>query len=204
LRLLVAVVRDAHVPPTREEVGRQASPGLDRETQLKRLRNVIYQGLRELPPALSDRIVVEPQVMRFKLDDCEVDAVNLLAVSTGYDHLSLLSDPQMARAQRVLDASTGTFLPDFESVEDLATDHHSTCTGIVADLRDLLSTKRVELAMLAADSLLSTHRPDQAIAILERAFQERPARADLRARLAAAYRSVGRQAAASAIESKLT
>jgi DNA-binding SARP family transcriptional activator len=202
LRLLVAVIRDPIVPPTREEVGRQASPGLDRETQLKRLRNVVYQGLRELPPALAERIVVEPQVMRFKLEDCEVDAINLLAVSSELAHRSLLSDPQVARALRVLDASTGVFLPEFESVENLATDHHPTCTALIADLRDLLTSKRVELAMLVANSLLATHRPDQAIALLERAVQERPERVDLRGRLAAAYRSVGRQEAATAIEPK--
>jgi len=77
---------------------------MDRETQLKHLRNVIYQGLRELPPALRDRIVVEPQTMSFKLDGCEVDAIDLLAVSTEYAGRKLLSDPQVARAQRVLDA----------------------------------------------------------------------------------------------------
>jgi DNA-binding SARP family transcriptional activator len=196
----VAAIRDRRARPTREEIGRQASPGFDRETRLKRLRNVIHQGLRELPPALSDRIVVEPQTMSFKLDGCEVDAIDLLDISAEYAGRRLLSDPHLARAQRVLDASTGTFLPEFESVEDLATDHHPTCTALIRDLRELLTTKRVELTMLVADSLLATHRPDPAIALLEQAFQERPERADLRARLAAAYRGVGREAEASALE----
>jgi len=93
-------------------------------------------------------------------------------------------------------------LPDFESVEDLATDHHPTCTALIRDLRELLTTKRVELAMLVADSFLATHRSDQAIMLLERAFQEQPQRMDVRTRLAAAYRSVGRDADASALEPK--
>lgn len=202
LRLLVAAIRDPKARLPRDEIGRQASPRLDRETQLKHLRNVIHQGLRELPPALRDRIVVEPQVMSFKLDGSEVDAIDLLAVSAEYAGRRLLSDPQVARAQRVLDASKGTFLPDFESVEDLATDHHPTCTALIRDLRELLTTKRVELAMLVADSLLATHRPDQAIMLLERAFQEQPERTDVRSRLAAAYRSAGRDADASALEAK--
>jgi DNA-binding SARP family transcriptional activator len=202
LRLLVAVIHDPAARPTREEIGRQASPRMDRETQLKNLRNVIYQGIRELPPALRDRIVVEPQVMSFKLDGCEVDAIDLLAASAEYAGRRLLSDPQVARAQRVLDASKGTFLPDFESVEDLATDHHPTCTALIRDLRELLTTKRVELAMLVAESFLATHRPDQAITLLERSVQEQPERTDVRARLAAAYRSVGRDADASALEPK--
>jgi len=202
LRLLVAVIRDPAARPTREEIGRQASPRMDRETQLKHLRNVIYQGLRELPAALRDRIVVEPQTMSFKLDGCEVDAIDLLAVSAEYAGRRLLADPQVARAQRVLDATKGTFLPDFESVEDLATDHHPTCTALIRDLRELLTTKRVDLAMLVSESLVATHRPDQAVTLLERAFQEQPDRTDVRARLAAAYRSVGREAEASALEPK--
>ncbi len=202
LRLLVAAIRDPAARPTREEIGRQASPRMDRETQLKHLRNVIYQGLRELSPALRDRIIVEPQVMSFKLDGCQVDAIDLIAVSAEYAGRRLLSDPQVARAQRVLDASKGTFLPDFESVEDLATDHHPTCTALIRDLRELLTTRRVELAMLVADSFLATHRSDQAIMLLERAFQEQPDRTDVRARLAAAYRSTGRGADASALEPK--
>jgi DNA-binding SARP family transcriptional activator len=200
LRLLVAAIRDRRARPTREDLGRQASPGFDRETRLKRLRNVIHQGLRELPRAMRDRILVEPQTMSFKLDGCEVDAIDLLAISAEYAGRRLLSDHHLARAQRVLDASKGTFLPEFESVEDLATDHHPTCTDLIRDLRELLTTKRIELTMLVADSLLATHRPDPAIALLEQAFQERPERADLRARLAAAYRGVGREAEASALE----
>jgi len=202
LRLLVAAIRDPAARPTREEIGRQASPRMDRETQLKQVRNVIHQGLRELPPALRDRIVVEPQTMSFKLDGCEVDAIELLAVSAEYAGRRLLSDPQIARAQRVLDASRGVFLPDFDSVEDLATDHHPTCTELIRDLRELLTTKRVELAMLVADSFLASHRPDHAILLLERAFQEQPHRTDVRSRLAATYRSAGRDADASALEPK--
>jgi hypothetical protein len=202
LRLLVAAIREPLARPTREEVGRQATPGLDRETQLKRLRNVIYQGLRELPPALRDRIVVEPQVMSFKLNGCEVDAINLLAVSAECAGRNLLSDAQCARAQRVLDGSRGTFLPDFETVENLATDRHPTCTALIKDLRELLTAKRLELTLLLADSHLANSRPAEAIRLLEPAFRERVERADLRARLAAAYRRAGREADASALETR--
>lgn len=200
LRLLVAAIRDPMSRPLREELGRQLRPGLDRETQLKQMRNVIYQGLRELPPALSGRIVVGPQTMNFKLDGCEVDAINLLSLSSEYAGWKLLTTPQIARAQSALDASAGVFLPEFESIEDIATDHHPTCTALVQELRELLTGKRVELTILVADSLLSAHQTEQAIVVLERAFKERPERADLRARLAAAYHSAGREADAAAIQ----
>lgn len=200
LRLLVAVIRDPSARLTREEIARQVTPGLDREVQLRRLRNVIYQGMRDLPPALRDRIVVEPQVLRFNLEGSELDAANLVAISAECAGRSMLTTAQAARAQRVLDASVGIFLPEFETVEDLATDHHASCTDLIRDLREVLASKRLELAMALADSYLARRNPNRAIAVLERARQEQPDRGDLTARLASAYRSAGRDPEAQALE----
>jgi hypothetical protein len=203
LRLLLAAVRDGNARLSRDELGKQASPGLDRETQLKRMRNVIHQGLRELPPALSQRIQVEPQLMSFRLDGCEIDAITLLAVCAECAGRSSLSAAQTVRARAVLQASQGVFLPEFESIEDIATDRHPTCTDLIRAQRELLSAKRLELSLVLAASYLTNARPAEAIAVLEPAFQERPERGDLRARLAAAYRAAGRQAEASALEAEL-
>ncbi len=202
LRLLLAAVRDPNARLSRDEVGRQATPGLDRETQLKRMRNVIYQGLRELPPALSDRVLVEPQVMSFRLEGCEIDAINLLRVCAECAGRSLLAPSQTARARRAVDATAGVFLPEFESVEEFATDRHPTCTDLIREQRDLLAAKRLGLILLLADSYLAAGRPADAIAILEPAFQEQPERDDLRAGLAAAYSRAGRKPEAASLEAK--
>jgi DNA-binding SARP family transcriptional activator len=202
LRLLLAAVRDPNARPSRDELGRQATPGLDRETQLKRMRNVIYQGLRELPPALSDRVLVEPQVMSFRLEGCEIDAINLLRVCAECAGRSLLAPSQTARARRAVDATAGVFLPEFESVEEIATDRHPTCTDLIREQRDLLAAKRLGLILLLADSYLAAGRPAEAIAVLEPAFQEQPVRDDLRARLAAAYSQAGRKPEAASLEAK--
>jgi hypothetical protein len=200
LRLLIAAIRDPNARPSRDELGRQARPGTDRETQLKLMRNVTSQGIPELPPALRDRILIEPKVMTFKLDGCEVDAIKLLRVNAECAGRSVLAPAQVARARRAVDASAGVFLPEFESVEDFATDHHPTCTDVIRELRELLTSKRLELILVLADSYSATNRPAEAIAILEPAFQEQPERDDLRARLAAAYSSAGRGAEAAALE----
>jgi hypothetical protein len=202
LRLLVAAIRDPTAPISRDEVARQASPRVGRGIQLKRLRNVVSKGLPELPSALADRILVEPEVMSFKLEGCQVDAVDLLALSAECAPLSQLSSAQAARAQRVLQACQGVFLPEFEAVEDLATDRHPTCTGLVLELRELLTNKRVDLSLLVADTHLRAGRPTQAIAILEPALGDRGERKDIADRLAAAYRSAGRDAEAKALEAR--
>jgi DNA-binding SARP family transcriptional activator len=203
LRLLVAAIRDPHARPSREEIARQASPGLDRETQLRRLRNFIYQGLRDLPDALKNRLVVEPQVLGFKLKGADVDAVNLLAVSAECARRSTLTNVQMARAKSVLEASSGVFLPEFESIEDIATDHHPTCSELIRDLRNMLAGKRVDLAIALASSHLARNHPDPAISLLEGAYAERPESADLATSLASAYRRAGRETEAKGLESRL-
>jgi hypothetical protein len=202
LRLLVASIRDPSAPLSRDELARQASPGLGRDVQLKRLRNVVAKGLREIPAALADRILVQPEVMSFRLEGCEVDAIDLLALSAESARRSQLSAAQAARVQRVLQACQGTFLPEFEAIEDLATDRHPTCTGLVRELRELLINKRVDLALLLADNHLGAGRPRQAIAILEPALSDRSERKDIADRLAAAYRSAGRDAEANALEAR--
>ena len=202
LRLLVAAIRDPSGRPSREEVARQASPGLGRDVQLKRLRNVIAKGLREMPAALRDRILVEPEVMSFTLDRCEVDAVELLTLSAECTGRGQLSAAQAIRVRRVLQACQGTFLAEFEAIEDLATDRRPTCTGLVRELRELLINKRVDLSLLLADTHLGAGHPTSAIAVLEPALSDRSERKDVADRLAAAYRSAGRDAEAKELEAR--
>jgi hypothetical protein len=202
LRLLVAAIRDPTARIGRDEVARQANPQVGRGTQLKRLRNFVGKGLPELPAALRDRILVEPDVMSFRLEGCQVDAVDLLALSAECAPLSQLSSAQAVRAQRVLQACQGVFLPEFEAVEDLATDRRPTCTPLVRELRELLINRRVDLSLLLADSYLGAGRPTQAIAVLKPALEDRSERKDLAVRLAAAYRGAGRDAEAKAVDAR--
>ena len=202
LRLLLAAISAPSPRVGRDEVARQARPGLSRDVQLKRLRNVVGKGLREMPAALRDRILVEPEVLSFRLDGCSIDALDLLGLSAELAQGAQLRGTQVTRVQRVLQACQGTFLPEFEAIEDLATDRHPTCTGLVSELRELLVNKRVDLSLLLADAHLQGGRPMQAIAVLEPALNDRSARKDLAARLAAAYRGAGRDAEAKALDAR--
>jgi DNA-binding SARP family transcriptional activator len=201
LRLLVAAIGDPNARISRDELGRQANPGRDRETQLKQMRNIVYK-LRELPPALGDRIQVEPQVVSFTLEGCEVDAINLFRVAAEGAGRTVLAPAQMARARRAIEASAGVFLPEFESIEDFATNRHPTCTELIRELRESLATKRLDLILLLGELYTATDRPSEAIAILEPVFRQQTERDDLRARLVAAYMRAGRGAEASALEVK--
>lgn len=202
LRLLVSAISAPLTRVGRDEVARQASPGLSRGVQLKRLRNVVGKGLREMPAALRERILVEPDVMSFRLDGCGVDAIELLELGAELSQGAQLRGSQVTRVQRVVQACQGAFLPEFETIEDLATDRHPTCTGLVSELRELLINKRVDLSLLLADAHLQAGRPMQAIAVLEPALSDRSERKDLAARLAVAYRGAGRDAEAKSLDAR--
>jgi hypothetical protein len=202
LRLLVAAVRNPASLVGRDEVARQASPGLSREVQLKRLRNVIAKGLREMPAVLRDRILVTPESMSFVLDGCEVDAIELINFRAATIGLDELSPSTTARLERMLSRCQGPFLSEFDTIEDLATDRHPSCTELIRELRESLTNTRVDLALLLADCHLRAGRPAQAITALEPALNDRRQRKDLADRLAAAYRGAGREAEASALEAR--
>ena len=203
LRLLIAAIQDPLSRPSRDEIARQSSPpGLSRDVQLKRLRNVVAKGLREMPAPLSQRIVVEPDFMAFRLDDCSVDAIELLEISRDVENRSQMTPARAARADRVLAACQGTFLPEFEGIEEIVTDRHPTCTVLVSELRSSLIDKRVGLALRLGDHYLQGGQAAKAIAILERAIADRGERKDVADRLSAAYRAAGREAEAKKLEAK--
>jgi hypothetical protein len=202
LRLLVGGILRPASPVARDEVAGQASPGLSRDVQLKRLRNVIAKGLREMPRVLCDRILVMPDSMTFSLEDCEVDAIELITLSAAITGQRELSLHQVARTQGVLSVCQGAFLPEFETIEDLATDRHPTCTELIRQLRESLINKRVELSLLLADAHMRAGEPAEAVRVLEPALTDRRERKDLADRLAAAYRGAGREAEAKALESR--
>ncbi len=197
LRLLVAAIQGRGV--ARDQLGREASPNLDRETQLKQVRNAI-QRLGELPPALGECIRVLPQTMSFELSGQQVDAIDLLDVAKQSAGRTTLSGMLLARAQEVIESSSGDFLPEFESLEDVATGRHPTCTELIRGLRAELVAKRLGLIALVADSHLEAGRAAEAVDLLEPAFQANPDQAALRARLINAYVRAGRPEAAAGLE----
>jgi len=202
LRLLVAAIRDPDAPPSRDELAREANPRVSRDVQLKRLRNVINRGLRDMPAALRDRVAVQPEVVSFKLEGCEVDAIELLQLSSKTAGHRELSPTETTRIQRALAACQGVFLPEFETVEDLATDHHPTCTELIREIREMLINRRADLSLLLGDTYLRAGQAALAITILEPPVGDRPQRKDLADRLAAAYRGAGREAEAKAVEAR--
>lgn len=198
VRLLAGAVRDPAVRPLRDQLAREVSPTQDRKTQLKRIRNAATQ-LRDLPGPLNATVQVDEQAFTFRLQSCEVDAVRLQQVSAAVGERESLAPAEVALVQQIFDDSAGTFLPEFEKLEDLATDHHPTSSHLVRELREMLADRRTRIGIVLADTYLATGRSLQAVSVLEPLLRENEQRRDLADRLAKAYQAVGRGAEARAL-----
>jgi len=202
LRLLVGAIRDPSDRPSRDEIAKQVYPRGGRESQLKGMRNFVARGLPQMPAPLRERILVEPEVLGFKLDGCEVDAIDLLKTADQYARQPDLGSSDATRISRLLEFSQGVFLPEYERIEEIATGGHPSSSELVRQLRDQIADKRVRLGFALAEHELRSGSAGQAIAVLQRLHAERPDRKDVALRLAAAYRAAGREADASALEAR--
>ena len=198
-RLLLAPLEGESADVARDLLARQVYPGVDRETQLERMRKLYNDSLPRLPEPLRRCIQVQPQRVRFQLDGYSFDALELLSIAKESVQTKALSPAQARRARRIVEASQGVFLPDFEQVEDLATDHHPTCTELISRIRQELAEKRSQLLLTLAKTYVAGRRPDLAIAVLEPAVNGSTLGPELRDVLAEAYRDSGRESDARAL-----
>jgi DNA-binding SARP family transcriptional activator len=193
-RVLLAAFEDPAASVSRDAVARQAYPSVEREYQLARLRTVLNQGLTELPAPLRGRIIAEPKVLRFNLDDCAVDALELLKLADDWGRLEAISPQEAATARRVIVATRGTFLSEFESVDNLVTSGRPTCTELIRNLRQRLAERRAQLVAVLGRTYIAGRRPDLAVSLLETAIEDHPSNSTLRELLAEARRASDREA----------
>jgi hypothetical protein len=191
-RVLLAAFEDPAASISRDAVARQAYPSVEREYQLGRLRTMVNQGLPELPAPLRARIIADPKALRFNLEGCAVDALELTKIAEDWGRLDVISPQQAAIARRVIERSKGTFLPEFESVDNLVTSGHPTCTELIKSLRERLAERRSQLAALLGRTYIAGRRSDLAVALLEAATDDHPAEVRLRELLAEANRASAR------------
>lgn len=95
------------------------APGMSPERQRKRLRDRLNDMTRrDLPDALSSRLVVTRQELRLDLSRCSIDIVRLQQVAAACAaKAGMLSGDLASEASRILDATEGEFLPGWEQIE---------------------------------------------------------------------------------------
>jgi DNA-binding SARP family transcriptional activator len=192
LRLLIAALEEPGGRMSRESLADETFPGLDRVTQLNRLRNRLH-ALRELPEAFRSRISSEGAVIQFDVAGCHTDVAEIEGLAA-QANARIFEDPVMrANIERVLEVTSGEFLPLWEELDDKVTGRRGASLEHVLVLRERLTRQRVDLSLMLSDHYLGQGYRDKAIAILESAHHVQAGRSDVAQRLKEAYRATGRQ-----------
>jgi len=180
----------------------EVSPGLSPTKQNKRLRNRIDDMLkRDLPTALSSRLVVDRNEIGFDLSNCSIDIVRLQEVARLCgDKNGLLTGDLVAEAHRMLDETDGEFLPGWDEIERETNGGRGAAHEYVRSLRELAETARVDLMGALAANHMARQEPRKAIPMLELALERQPDREDLARKLRAAYLETGQMARAAELQ----
>lgn len=180
----------------------EVSPGLSPTKQNKRLRNRIDDMLkRDLPTALSSRLVVNRNEIGIDLSNCSIDVVRLQEVARMCtEKHGLLTGELIAEAHRMLDETEGEFLPGWDQIEAETNGGRGAAHEYVRSLRELAETARVDLMSALASNHMARQQPRKAIPLLEQALERQPDREDLARKLLAAYLESGQPARAAELQ----
>jgi DNA-binding SARP family transcriptional activator len=147
---------------------------------------------RDLPKALTSRLITDRTQLRLDLSKCSIDVVRLqeIAKHCGAKQ-GMLSSDLAAEANRVLDETEGEFLPGWEEIENETNGGRGAATEYVCTLRQVADTARVDIMGALAANHLARQEPRKAIPLLEQAMERQPQREDLARTLRAAYLETG-------------
>jgi hypothetical protein len=195
LRLLVAAIDNPAAQLPRDDAREELSPRVDPKSQQGRLRQLI-QEFKALPPVLRDRMIVSRLVLRFDLEGCAIDAIEILKLGR---ELRGVDPGRLAYASSALASVSGLFLPGWKDALAKATDVDSPATELVAELGQRLDIARADILVAIGDDLMGRHEHDPAVEAFQGALGLREERQDIAVKLEAALLAAGRQGEAKRI-----
>jgi len=169
------------------------APGLSPERQRKRVRDRLDDMFsRDLPEALTSRLITDRTRLSLDLSKCSIDIVRLQELAKQcMAKQGLLTSDLAAEASRILDETEGEFLPAWEEIENETNGGRGAAAEHVRALREIAETARVELLGALAANHVARQEPMKAIPLLEQALERQPEREDLARKLRAAYLETG-------------
>ena len=194
---LVRAICAPDSPVSRDSLADELYARLDLETQRARLRHRLYDVQQVLQGALSTPIKIEASSLRFDLDVCQVDVIQMLELARRCEGAEgLLSPSSVVQVSAALATASGEFLPDWEDLEQSVTGGRGTAGETVRELRHRVQTARVSLLVGLGDHYLAVRDPGRAAIAFEEAFALQPDRANLIRRLADALDGAGQRSRA--------
>jgi hypothetical protein len=192
--LLARSITAPGVGVDRQRFADELHPRYDSQTQRARLRKRLHELHRLLPEPVASLVRIEPELLRFAVEDCVVDVLDLLTtahVISGQD-ADVLSRPELARVTNLLERMEGEFLPEWDELERKVTEHRGTAGDAINRVRALLDRHRAAVLGRLGRHYLAIHDATRAVRVLERACEFDPEAAKLSADLDLAQRAAAR------------
>ena len=175
LHLLARTLRSPEDSITRSSLADELSPGLDSSAQRSRLRGRLSELRNQLPAALGRRVEVEGERISLDLADCTIDIRDLAnAVQTYGRSNGVLTSDQLAELDSVVAGAQGSFLPEWDDIEQHVNSGRSGAGEVVNDLRQRMDSTISALLRSLGTAYLAHGNAEAAVAPLERALAISP------------------------------
>src|SRR5260370_984207 len=156
---------------------------------------------RDLPEALTSRLLTDRTHLSLDLSKCSIDIVRLQELAKQcMAKDGMLTSDLAAEAGRVLDETDGEFLPDWEEIAKETNGGRGAAAEYLRALREIAETARIELRGGLATNPSARQEPRKAIPLLEQALERQPEREALARKLRAAYLETGQHVRAIEIQ----
>jgi DNA-binding SARP family transcriptional activator len=175
LHLLARTLRNPADSITRTSLADELSPGLDSSAQRSRLRGRLSELRNQLPAALGRRLKVEGERITLDLGDCAIDVTELVDAARTYGGSSgVLTSVQLAELDSIVTGVQGSFLPEWDDIEQHVNSGRSGAGEVVRDLRNRTDHSISALLRALGAGYLAHGKAEAAIAPLERALALSP------------------------------
>jgi DNA-binding SARP family transcriptional activator len=193
--LLLRAIHEPGRPIPRTVTADELYPGVERETQLTRLRKLIHRMQTKLP-AISRSLVVTERDLMLDVEACQIDAVEILRLAADNRGTGLLPEPVVARIESAVAAAAAECLPDWDDLQQTINEGRGAAEEYVRSVRVRLQEARVALLARLGSHFLAHREAGRAAAILDEAFRLDPGRQGLAEELAKALEAAGHRARA--------
>jgi DNA-binding SARP family transcriptional activator len=175
LHLLARTLRNPGDSITRSSLADELSPGLDSSAQRSRLRGRLSELRNQLPRALGRRVKVVGERISLDLADCKIDIRELADAARTYGGSNgVLTSDQLAQLEAVVTRTQGSFLPEWDDIEEHVNSGRSGAGEVVSDLRKHTDDAISTLLRTLGAGYLAHGNAEAAIAPLERALTISP------------------------------
>jgi hypothetical protein len=193
LYLLARAIRNPRDVISRAALADEVFPGLDPKQQRTRLRQRLSDFQASVSGPLANCLVLDGERVRFNLDGATIDALQLGSSASAVANTNgALDEPQLKDLESLASSvGDGTFLPDWEALEQKVTAGRSGAGGVIEEARAEVDRWRTQVLIAIADGHTARSRPGTAIPYLERVVRSRPENELATKKLVAAYLETG-------------